>query len=173
MFDSFYNTIKVLLFSAILSFYQITGVPNPFQTDPFFKENTVVEVVDGDTIDVFLEGQIQRVRLIGVNTPETVDKRRGVECFGPEASSFLKNTLTGKQVILENDETQGDKDAFKRLLRYVFLDNQNLNQKIIYEGYGFEYTYKKPYKYQKEFREAQRDARDNYKGLWNQDNCRY
>jgi len=172
MFEGIQN-LFVLIYFAMLVFLN-QGVQNTLpQTDNLIQEKTVVEVIDGDTIDVFLEDQVQRVRLIGVNTPETVDRRRGVQCYGPEASKFLKELLTGKIVNLEEDPTQYSKDNYGRLLRYVYLNEENINQKLIKEGYGFEYTYKKPYKYQSEFREAQRDARDNYKGLWNPENCEY
>ena len=172
MFEGIQN-LFILIYFAMLVFLN-QGVQNTLpQTDNLIQEKTVVEVIDGDTIDVFLEGQVQRVRLIGVNTPETVDRRRGVQCYGPEASKFLKELLTGKIVNLEEDPTQNSKDNYGRLLRYVYLNEENINQKLIKEGYGFEYTYKKPYKYQSEFREAQRDARDNYKGLWSPENCEY
>lgn len=172
MFEGIQNLFVSIYFAMLVFLNQ--GLQNTIpQSENLLSERTVVEVVDGDTIDVYLNNEVQRIRLIGVNTPETVDKRRGVQCYGPEASKFLKETLTGKQVELEIDNTQGEKDVFGRLLRYVFLNNENINQKLIAEGYGFEYTYKKPYKYQKEFREAQRDARDSYKGLWNKENCEY
>jgi len=172
MFEGIQNLFVSIYFAMLVFLNQ--GVQNTLpQTDNLIQEKTVVEVIDGDTIDVFLEGQVQRVRLIGVNTPETVDRRRGVQCYGPEASKFLKELLTGKIVNLEEDPTQNSKDNYGRLLRYVYLNEENINQKLIKEGYGFEYTYKKPYKYQSEFRESQRQARDNYKGLWSPDNCEY
>jgi len=127
----------------------------------------VTRVVDGDTIVVNIAGQEEKIRLIGVNTPETVDPRRPVQCFGKEASNYAKTTLTGQNVSLEADPTQGDTDKYNRLLRYIFLpDGTNFNLKLIQDGYAYEYTYKLPYKYQSQFKAAQKTAESSQKGLW-------
>ncbi len=127
----------------------------------------VTRVIDGDTIDVLQNGETHRIRLIGINTPETVDPRKPVECFGTEASTYLKNLLTNRTVLLETDESQGDTDKYNRLLRYVFLpDGTNVNLTMIKEGYAYEYTYNTPYQYQTEFKAAEADARENGQGLW-------
>lgn len=126
----------------------------------------VKEVVDGDTIKVSTDKGTETVRLIGVDTPETKDPRKPVQCFGQEASAKMKEWVEGKAVELESDPTQGDLDKYQRLLRYVFLDGQNINRRLIEEGYGFEYTYNVPYKYQTEFKAAQKSAEAGQKGLW-------
>jgi micrococcal nuclease len=127
----------------------------------------VKKVVDGDTIVVLDSmGEEFKVRLIGVNTPETVDPRKKVECFGKEASIFLKNMLDKKTVKMSVDLSQGLKDKYGRLLRYVYVDNILVNKKIIEDGYGYEYTYKTPYQFQKEFKSAQTFAKENKLGLW-------
>ena len=132
----------------------------------------VVIVVDGDTIDVEIEGKVERLRLIGINTPETVDPRREVECFGKQASENAKDLLLDKFVTLENDETQQERDRYGRLLRYVYLpDGASFNKYMIEEGFAYEYTYGTPYKYQTEFRQAQADAQNQQKGLWNPSAC--
>ncbi len=142
--------------------------------------STVIRVVDGDTIIVEIDEGASRqndlrdtipqnriIRLIGVDTPEVVDSRKTVECFGKEASEFTKNLLLGKRVRLESDPTQGDRDKYGRLLRYVFLpDGMLVNKTIITEGYGHEYTYRMPYRYQDDFKTAERTARETGKGLW-------
>jgi len=128
---------------------------------------SVTNVVDGDTIDVSINGKVERLRLIGINTPETVDPRKPVECFGVEASNKAKTLLTGKKVYLEKDITQGELDKYNRLLRYVFLeDGTNFNLLMIKEGYAYEYTYDIPYKYQTEFKNAQKVAQSNKAGQW-------
>lgn len=129
---------------------------------------TVTRVVDGDTIVVNLGGKEEKIRLIGVDTPETVDPRKPVQCFGKEASNKAKEMLEGKIVRLEEDSTQGNRDKYGRLLRYIFLeDGTNYNKFIIEQGYAHEYTYhSNPYKYQQEFIEAERRAREDQKGLW-------
>jgi micrococcal nuclease len=81
---------------------------------------TVVRAVDGDTIIVAAGGRTEDVRLIGMDTPETVDPRRPVGCYGPQASTFTKHLLTGRRVTLEYDRVQ--RDRYGRYLAYVFLD---------------------------------------------------
>ena len=127
----------------------------------------VVKVVDGGTIAVEMNGKSETIRLIGLDTPETVDPRKPVQCFGEEASKKAKEILTGKRVRLEMDASQGKLDKYGRLLAYIFLeDGTFFNQLMISEGYGHEYTYNLPYKYQKEFKEAEKTAREEKKGLW-------
>jgi len=133
---------------------------------------SVVRVIDGDTFVVNIDGKKETVRLIGVNSPEVNDPRKPVECFGIEASNKAKEILTGKKVRLEADPTQGDRDKYGRLLRYVFLeDGTNFNQLMIEQGYAFEYTYHFPYRYQKEFKEAQKKAEAEGRGLWEKGRC--
>ncbi|MEK9176337.1 MAG: thermonuclease family protein, partial [Patescibacteria group bacterium] len=113
-----------------------------------------------------------RLRLIGIDTPETVDPRKPVQCFGREASNKAKELLQGQFIFLESDETQGERDKYKRLLRYVFLpDGRNFNLLMISSGYAHEYTYDEPYKYQAEFKQAEIDARSGNKGLWSPETC--
>lgn len=126
----------------------------------------VISVIDGDTIKINYEGRETSVRLIGVNTPETVDPRTTVECFGQEASDYLKNLLTNKKVKIETDDTQTDRDKYDRLLRYVYLDGEDVGLGIINNGYGYEYTYNVPYAKQTAYKQAQTDAENNNRGLW-------
>lgn len=132
----------------------------------------VVEVVDGDTVKVDYNGKTETVRLIGVDTPEVVDPRTTVQCFGEEASIHARTILSGKSVKLEADSTQSDRDKYSRLLRYVFLeDGTNFNKRMIADGYAYEYTYEVPYKYQQEFKTAQTEAQNGSKGLWAANTC--
>ena len=121
----------------------------------------VVRVVDGDTL---LLDRNERVRLIGVDTPETVDPRRPVERFGKEASDFTKRMVEGKRVRLEYDQDRVDR--FGRTLAYVYLeDGTFLNAEIVKQGYGHAYT-RFPFKYLDEFRGYEREAREAQRGLW-------
>jgi micrococcal nuclease len=132
----------------------------------------VSKVTDGDTIHVNIEGQDEKVRLIGINTPETVDPRRTVECFGKEASTRMKEIAKGQIVRLEYDDSQSLRDTYGRLLAYVYLeDGQMINRKMVAEGYAYEYTYMTPYKYQKEFRQLQSLAQSAKRGLWAPETC--
>lgn len=121
-------------------------------------------VIDGDTIEINYEGKLEKVRLIGVDTPETVHPNKPVEYFGKEASNFTRWLVEGKSVTLEFDWQRRDK--YSRLLAYVYLDDGTLvNKKIIEQGYGHAYT-KFPFKYLEEFRAAELKAREAGKGLW-------
>jgi len=128
-----------------------------------FADNfyTCTRVVDGDTIVV--KG-IGKVRLIGVDTPETTHPRKPVEYFGKEASAFTKKMVEGKKVRLEYDWQR--KDKYRRTLAYVYLeDGTFLNAEIIKQGYGFAYT-KYPFKYLEQFRKYEKEARERRIGLW-------
>ncbi len=130
----------------------------------------VMKVVDGDTIQVSATGKaddVETVRFIGIDTPETVDPRKPVQCFGKEASNKTKELLTDQNVFLEKDETQDDRDKYGRMLRYVLLeDRTNVNQYLIQEGYAHEYTYRIPYTHRLEFKQAEVYAKEHEKGLW-------
>jgi micrococcal nuclease len=132
----------------------------------------VVEVIDGDTLDVEVSGKVVRLRLIGIDTPETKDPRKPIECFGQEASVRAHELLNGQAVELEADSSQDDQDQYGRLLRYVWLpDGRLFNQEMIAQGYAFEYTYDVPYKYQVEFKTAEQAAREAQQGLWSAATC--
>ncbi len=127
----------------------------------------VIKVIDGDTLVAEINGQNETIRLIGIDTPESVHPTEQVECFGVEASNKAKELLNGKMVALESDDSQGDRDKYNRLLRYVYLeDGTNFNKLMIEQGFAYEYTYNSPYKYQKEFKEAEEEAKTNKVGLW-------
>ena len=132
----------------------------------------VVRVVDGDTIDIERAGVRERVRLIGINSPESVDPRRPVECFGKEASKYASSILGGQRVTVASDPTQSTKDKYGRSLFYVYLPGgRSFNELMIEEGYAHEYTYHTPYRYQQEYKAAERDARANMRGLWASTTC--
>ena len=153
---------------------QISNVitTQPIEQEPVIKLYSVIKVVDGDTLAIQMDGQSQTIRLIGIDTPETVHPSKPVECFGLEASNKAKEILTGTQVSIETDSTQGAYDRYNRLLAYIILeDGTNFNKLMIEEGYGYEYTYRLPYKYQSEFKSAQQQAEANKRGLWADGAC--
>lgn len=147
-----------------------TTAQDTLQNEP--QLYSVIKVVDGDTIAVNINGESETLRLIGIDTPETVDPRKGVECFGKEASAKARELLDGANVKLEADESQGERDKYGRLLRYVFLeDGTHFNELMIREGYAHEYTYDLPYKYQGQFKAAESNAKQDERGLWASDAC--
>lgn len=137
-----------------------TNVPPPER-----MEAQVVEVVDGDTIKVSIEGTIYAVRYIGIDTPETVHPGKPVEWMGLEASEVNRQLVEDQTVYLEKDVSETDK--YDRLLRYVFLaDGTFVNAELVRLGYAQVSTYPPDVKYQDLFLEMQQDAREAQRGLW-------
>lgn len=133
----------------------------------------VMSVVDGDTIKVNIDDRIETVRLVGVNTPETVDPRRPVECYGQEASAALKRLLQDQSVRLQRDDTQSNKDRYGRLLRFVFLpDGSDVGKQLLEQGYAQEALYSdRPHEYHEEYLLAQARAKEQSLGLWDEETC--
>jgi len=124
----------------------------------------VTNVIDGDTIDVIIDGIRERVRLIGVDTPETVHPTKAVEHFGKEASEFTKQTLEGSEVTLEFGEE--DRDKYGRILAYVLLfDGTNFNGELIRQGYAYAYL-RFPFALSELFAAYEAEARRFKLGLW-------
>jgi micrococcal nuclease len=118
----------------------------------------VSQVVDGDTIEIFpaIDG-IDEVRLIGVDTPETKDPDEGVEPYGPEATAFATDELTGRRIELEFDVERADQ--YDRLLAYVYAGGEMFNEDLLEEGYAQAYPYPPNTKCADRFEEAQEEAR--------------
>lgn len=141
---------------------------------PTVEGVAVDRVVDGDTVRVLLEGQSVSVRLIGINTPETVKPGSDVECFGPEASDFAKDLLDGATVTLEYDDSQGRLDRYDRTLAYVWRELPDgtlrlFNLESVTGGFAYQRQYgSAPYAWQPEFEQAQRTARASGSGLWSE-----
>ena len=164
-----FNKILIsFIFSLILGgFYYFSNVSVNKENNISFSGVLVTKVVDGDTIEI--EGG-EKVRYLGVDTPETKDPRKPVQCFGKEASNKNKELVEGKRVILEKDVTETDK--YNRLLRHVFLDLGDgtrlfVNDYLIREGYAQVLTIPPDVKYSEQFLEAQKQAREQKLGLWN------
>ena len=125
----------------------------------------VVCVIDGDTIRVRVQGKEYTVRLIGVDTPETVHPTKTVQHFGAEASAYTKTALEGRQVELHTDHIGDTRDRYRRALCYVSLDGEDFNASLIRRGLAhairqFSYTRKQHYIALEE------DARAKGRGLW-------
>ena len=127
----------------------------------------VSAVVDGDTVRVQRHGTSETLRLIGLDTPETKDPNQPVGCYGPEASAHAKDLLDGTQVRVDTDPTQDTRDRYGRMLAYAWMrDGRLFNEVMISGGFGREYTYDKPYRYQARFKAAEAKARNAPAGLW-------
>lgn len=179
--------LKSLVFVLVLIIIYLVGHTSLFQTKDISTTNTksediptnmeralVSRVVDGDTLKIKVGDTEETVRLIGINTPETVDPRKTVECFGKEASAKMNELVLGKVVLVVQDQTQGERDKYQRLLAYIYLSDGTLvNQKMVEDGYAFEYTYNIPYEFQTEFKDAEKNAREKGLGLWDKSKCDY
>lgn len=163
-----------LLIILFVSHYVISPFSHPAKSANSQKKELypVTKIIDGDTIQIQKDGNKETIRMIGVDTPETIDPRKSVQCFGKEAAAKTTALLTGQQVQLETDPTQGDRDRYHRLLAYIFLpDGTFVNKQLIAEGYAYEYTYATPYQYQEEFKKLQIEAEQSGKGLWASNTC--
>ena len=124
-------------------------------------------VVDGDTIDIAISGNTERVRLIGINTPETKHPTKGMECFGPEASAYTKQLLPkGTKLRVERDIEARDK--YSRLLLYVYIDNSNVfvNLDLVLQGYARPMVFEPNTAHKADFAQAATQAELRNVGLW-------
>ena len=130
------------------------------------KENLVkvTKIVDGDTIQ--LENGM-KLRYIGIDTPESVDPRKTVECFAKEANKRNTELVLGKIVRLEKDISETDR--YGRLLRYVYVEDTMINEQLVREGYAVSSSYPPDIKHQVQLKAAELGARENKRGLWG--NC--
>src|SRR5205814_1181421 len=123
--------------------------------------------VDGDTIVADIDGHDEHVRLIGIDTPETVKEGFPVECFGPEASAFTKDLLPdGTPIRLERDVEA--RDDYGRLLAYVACasDGMFVNLEIVRQGYATPLPFSPNLTHAAEFADAARAAESEARGLW-------
>jgi micrococcal nuclease len=160
--------IKIILIIIIA----IVTIFISYQSKPKLKldinrQYLVSNVIDGDTFEIKSDNKILKIRMMGVDTPETVDPRKTVQCFGKEASDKTKELLLNKNINIEIDKSQSVYDKYGRILAYVKReDGLSINRYLVENGYAHEYTYKIPYKYQKEFKKLEKDAREGKLGLW-------
>ena len=144
---------------------QSTSQPSPAVIGQEIESNSelvkVIKVIDGDTISLE-NGEV--VRYIGIDTPETVHPSKEVGCFGEESSKKNKELIEGKLVRLEKDVSERDK--YQRLLRYVWIGEIFVNDYLVREGFATSVSYPPDIKYQEQFLQAQREARENNRGLW-------
>ena len=171
--------IKIIVSTIIMILALVFGikvaelVENPFAEEIKIAENSseklyeVLKVVDGDTIQIEFNGKKERVRLIGIDTPESVhpDETKNTE-NGKKASEYTKLLLEGKSVSLEFDVEERDK--YGRLLAYVYLDKEMINKKLLADGYAQLETVPPNVKYVDEFTTVLEEAKKEKRGLWNE-----
>lgn len=183
--------IIIVIIILIVGFFSIVWIRKSFWKEPLFlyeksknqevvlhnwDEYELLEVIDWDTIRVLnWSWETLSVRMIGIDAPERYTKRYWyIECFWKEAEEYLKSLLDGvKYIQIETDETQWKYDRYERLLWYLFLSWENINQKMITNGYVREYTYNLPYKYQSNFQKSEQYAKENQLWLWSSNTCNW
>ena len=144
-----------VVLALLLAASPVVGVP---------LEGTVVRVVDGDTIHVRLPDRVEKVRYIGVNTPEVHHPSKGEEPGGREAHAVNRRLVEGKRVRLELDVQS--RDRYGRLLAYVWIGDTMINAELVRLGYAQVMTVPPNVRHQALFLKLQRDARDAGRGLW-------
>ncbi len=128
----------------------------------------VAEFVDGDTVRVNIDGTVETVRFIGIDTPETHKPNTPVQCYGPAAAAYTKNRIGSQRIRLVSDSLTTNRDRYDRLLRYVVLeDGTTLNLELVQKGYAFAYAF--PFSRKSEFYAAMDRAQQAKVGLWG--NC--
>jgi micrococcal nuclease len=145
------------------SYHLLTNTPLPTQKVASISAElvTVLRVVDGDTIEL-TDGR--KVRYIGVDTPELHHPTKGVQCFGKEAMEKNKELVEGKIIKMTKDVSETDR--YKRLLRYIWVNDIFVNEYLAREGYALQATFPPDVKYAELFRSAAEEARLKNKGLW-------
>jgi micrococcal nuclease len=166
LFVSLFFTLFMLLIGS-------GGVERIEQPKVATESAQFVRVVDGDTLKIRVNNSEETIRVIGINTPETVDPRKDVECFGKEASEFAGGFFASKsaQLVLTSDSSQGELDKYGRWLRYVSLDGVDYGEQALSKGFAHEYTYDEPYLYQEKYRKLEKEAEKNAAGLWSSEVC--
>ena len=138
---------------------------------------TVKRVIDGDTLVISVNNQDRRVRMLGVDTPETVHPKKGVQPYGKEASNYTKQSLTGRRVWLEYDVSPLDR--YERHLAYIWLEKplkidessirrEMFNARLLLEGYARVMIIKPNRRYEELFKKFQSEAQNTRRGLWSQ-----
>ncbi len=158
--------VLVLLGFSTGSAEDISGSITDYFTSAQPGYHTVVYVNDGDTITVRANNREDKVRFIGIDTPEKDHPSRPIQCYSYAATDYLTKLIGDNDVKLVADPTNTNRDRYDRLLRYVYLpDGTLLNAKLIEDGYAFAYT-SFPVTKMDEFLELERQAREANRGLW-------
>lgn len=160
--------LLAILAISILFIYCVVDAAPTIPKRDFTSQSTykVLRVIDGDTVELLIDGKATIVRMIGVDTPETVHPQKPVEHYGKEASMFTANLLKGKEVYieLEQNNTVG---KYGRTLLYLYRvpDGLFVNLEIVRQGYGHAYTVY-PFQHMELFKHYEDKAKELGKGLW-------
>jgi micrococcal nuclease len=154
--------VVAVLAAASFTGWRLGAARHPGAAGPATAE--VTSVVDGDTLDVRWNGRTERLRLLGVDTPETVDPHRPVGCYGPEASAFTHRSLEGRTVRLRFDRER--RDRYGRLLAYVEVDGRRFNDELLTGGYARLLVIPPNGRHARTMLDEELAARSAARGLW-------
>ena len=157
------KNIRLSLICIVLALSLVACEQTPV-VPPDSVEALATRVVDGDTIEVEIEGESYKVRYIGIDTPELHHPTKPVGYYAQEAYEKNRELVEGKTVFLEKDVSETDR--YGRLLRYVYVGDVFVNAYLVQRGYALVSTYPPDVKYQERFLELQREAREGGRGLW-------
>ncbi|PMC35084.1 nuclease [Bacillus sp. UMB0899] len=157
------------LFFLILTLSFLTTGCGSNSSSSLLLDAKVTKVVDGDTLQVMIDGKKETIRLLLVDTPETVHPSKPVQPFGLEASNFLKEELNGEEIQVELGI--GERDKYGRLLAYVYHQNKMINKRLLENGLArVAYVFEPNTKYIDEFYEIQKQAQKEEIGIWSLEN---
>lgn len=157
------SVLKIIQVS-IICLYTTSSCANPKQSPSDVA--TVIKVIDGDTVVLRLQGAIETVRLIGIDTPETVHPTKPVECFGPEASAFTHSLLEPKTQVRVQRDVEA-RDRYQRLLVYLYLlDGTFVNQELLRLGFARAMSIAPNMVYADRFASIETKTKENRIGLW-------
>ena len=176
--DSEITAVEKLLDTSEISEENFTYPSTNLETESTEKSDSdknlydIEYVYDGDTYQIWINGKKEKIRVLGIDTPEKTGGFRPEGCFGNDASAYAKKKLRNKKVGLLQPKNHESTDKYGRLLRYVFLDGEDFGAHLIQEGYAFSYK-RFPHPRLKYYNQLEKEAQKNKKGMWNPDNCEY
>ena len=161
--------LYIAVFALIVAFAWWQGWLRPLNTRAFLYNEPgsyrVAQFVDGDTVQVTMNGTLETIRFIGMDTPETHKPNTPVQCYGPVAAAYTQARIGNQRIRLVSDSLTTNRDRYNRLLRYVVLaDGTNLNLELVQKGYAFAYAF--PFSRLNEFNTAMQQAQNAKVGLW-------
>jgi len=155
------NQKIILPLSFLLCLLIMIFAPGPARPAEYC---TVVKIIDGDTLEADCEHRLEKIRLIGVDTPEKYHPEKSAQFFSEEAADFTRKMADGKRIRIDSDAEK--EDRYGRRLSYVYLpDGTFLNAELVRQGYGFVFR-RFPFRFLDEFNQLETEARENRRGLW-------
>lgn len=169
IFVGLFLSIKSNRPQLLINNYQLTISPTLFPTStPIREKAKVTFILDGDTIEL---ADKRRVRYIGIDSPEILDKEKKPQCFATESAKINKELVLGQEIAMEKDISE--KDKYGRLLRYVYVEDILINDFLVNQGYAKVDTVPPDVKYSSDFQISENEAKEGKRGMWGKCNQSY